>query len=150
MTKLDEFIKECTSTPNVKESGLSRLGIETDRRAFICGTNSFNVIKQVLIDRKDFSTLELEDGGALLIGRLGYDFKDDSETEPTLFLSEIEDEKFELYNKMDDKSIEIIKTIMDISELKDGLITGYGVPELSSIVFDCVSSFYDNENKDGE
>jgi hypothetical protein len=145
MTKLNELIEVISLYEHVKESGLSRLGIETDRRAFICGTESYNRIKELFTDSKDYSTLELKDGDALLIGRLGYNFEDDSEIEPTLFLSELEDEKFELYDKMDGKSMEIIKTIMNIPELKDGLITGYGVPELSSIIFDCVSSFYDTE-----
>ena len=144
MTKLEELIEAIQMYEHVKESGMERLGIETDRRALICGSESYNRIKLMMVDSEDFSTCELEDGNALLIGRHGYDFKDEeTEVEPTLFLSEIEDEKFELYDKMDGKSMEILKTIMDIPELKDGLITGYGVPELSSIVFDCVSSYFD-------
>lgn len=146
MTKLNELIEAIQMYEHVKESGTGRLGIETDRRALICGTESYNRIKELLMDSEDFSTCELEDGKALLIGRHGYDFKDEEgDVEPTLFISELDDEKFEFYSKVDDKSMEIIKTIMDVPELKDGLITGYGIPEISSIVFDCVSSYFNNE-----
>jgi len=146
MTKLDELIEAIELYEHVKESGLSRLGIETDRRAFACGTESYNRIKELLTDSKDYSTYELKDGDALLVGRLGYDFESaEGEIEPTLFLSQLEDEKFEFYSKVDDKCVDIVKDIMNVPELKDGLETSYGVPEISSIIFDCVSSYYSEE-----
>lgn len=147
MSNLPELIEAISLHEHVKESGLSRLGIETDRRAFAVGTESFNRIKELLLESDEFSIYELNDN-AFLVGSRGYDFENEAANiEPTLFLSEIEDEKFEFYDKVDDKSVEIVKNMMAVPELKDGLMTGYGVPELSSIVFDCVSSFYSEEDE---